>query len=73
MKLRFSAPVNKNELGIGFDRAISWTTSWEPDCKSLTITYDREVRGTMRLFLFRLTDRENNMIPGPVVFRFRMD
>lgn len=72
-ELCFSAPANTNELGIGFDRAISWTTSWAPDCRSLTITYDRDVRGNMRLLLFRLTDRENNMIPGPIVFKLRMD
>lgn len=70
VKLRFSTPVNKNEFGIGFDRALSWTTSWDEDSRSVTITFDREVRGKIKLYIFRLVDKENNMIPGPAVFTF---
>lgn len=66
--LSFSTPVNPREFGIGFNKIISWTTAWAEDAKSVTITCDKPAQEDMKLYLFRLTDADNNMIPGPAVF-----
>lgn len=67
--LYFSTPANPNEFGIGFDRAVSWTAVWAPYNMSVTIRFETEARGELTLYLFRLADKENNMIPGPFVVK----
>jgi hypothetical protein len=66
--LTFSEPVNTREFGVGFDKVSSWTTDWASDAKSVTLRFDQPVSGDVSLYLFRLVDIQNNMIPAPQAF-----
>jgi hypothetical protein len=69
--LYFSAPVNPKEFGIGFDRALTWETVWTPYNMSVTLRFAEELEGELTLYLFRLADADNNMIPGLAMFKLK--
>jgi len=66
--LNFSTPVNKNELGIGFDFTDDWTLNWAEDNKSVTVKFDNSKLDwgkTCNIIIFRLRDMDKNMIGTP--------
>jgi hypothetical protein len=67
--LYFNAPVNPKEFGLGFDRALHWNAVWSPYSMSVNIRFEEEYEGELTMYLFRLTDAENNMLPGPMGFK----
>ncbi len=69
--LNFSEPVNTREFGIGFSKVTKWTTVWAKDAKSVTISFDKRPESDVTLYLFRLTDMKNNMIPAPKVLTLK--
>jgi hypothetical protein len=67
LTLRFSQPLNPNELGVGLDAVSSWTSQWAADNASVRIAYGRPLapREDVTIIVFRAVDGAGNMIGGP--------
>jgi hypothetical protein len=67
LTLRFSEPLDPNELGVGLDEVSSWTTQWAADNASVRIVYGRPVarHEEVNVIVFRAVDAAGNMIGGP--------
>jgi hypothetical protein len=68
VSLAFSEPVNPHEFGLGFMGVESWRLDWAEDKRSVRISFDKAADGEKRLYIFRLTDLDGNMLPSPKVF-----
>jgi hypothetical protein len=68
LTLRFSEPLDPNELGVGLDAVSSWTTQWAADNMSVRISFasSRATREDLNIVVFRAVDAAGNMIGGPV-------
>ncbi len=65
--LRFSAPVNPRDFGIGFEDISSWRLEWAEDASCLKVVLNEDLHAGRRAVIFRLTDTDGNMLPSPVV------
>jgi hypothetical protein len=70
--LRFSAPMNPKEFGIGFDAVSAWNTVWADDRMSVALSFAEPVVAgrDVTLLLFRAADASGNMISAPVKFKY---
>ena len=68
VRLEFSEPVNPSDFGLGFKGIQSWSLIWAKDDMAVTINCAPTTEDEIILYLFRLTDKEGNMLPAPQAY-----
>lgn len=67
--LRFSEPLDGQELGLAMDIPTGWTAQWADDATSVRVAFTSpapERTDAVSLLVFRAADTDGNMIGGPL-------